>query len=288
MDNEKLNDKVEVKPKKSRLNKILSIPGIEDAIATVQDYALEKAVFRTIDEGARGEFGDELKAMLESDNKDSTTLFLEQEEIENAIWDSHEEILLGIAALAGSKIAELWGLSESAGKLISLVVFEDEIEWGKRIEDLHTRHIILVSTEDVGDYREFPERSKEIIKQGFIVRASDRIPKGRIFLDVTQATNDRLHSAYKAIEMCRRILKIKHDDLRAGAPKSFDTDKAFEVDQLVKTGKSNVSIAKQLGFRIYKDYYNKDTPSRSFFKYKKLGKEIAKKLESLECYLSDI
>ena len=200
---------------KSRLNKILSQPGIEDAIITTQDYAFERAIFKTIEQGARGDFGRKLKALVKSEEKDAIDRFLEHEEVDLAIWDNYEDFLIELAFDAGLKIAELWELSESAGKLISLVIYHDRRDWEAKVEDFYTRLVMLVSTKDVENNEDFIKRSREIEKQGFTVSASEHVSKGRIFLDVTEVTNQRLRSIYKAIELCRQILKIKQPSLHA-------------------------------------------------------------------------
>jgi len=141
MNNEQPDDIEKSSCGKSRLKKILSQPGIEDAIAAVQDYALEKAVFKTIDEGAKEEFGDELKAILESDDKDSIDCFLEYEQVDLAISENYEDFLITFAVEAGPIIAKLWGLSESAGKLISLATY-DKREWEAKVEDFYTRPVM--------------------------------------------------------------------------------------------------------------------------------------------------
>ena len=58
---------------------------------------------------------------------------------------------------------------------------------------------MLVNTEDLENNKEFLKRSREIEKQGFTVSPWERVPKGRIFLDVTEITNQRTRSIYKAI-----------------------------------------------------------------------------------------
>lgn len=268
---------------KSRLNKILSQPGVQDAIDLTQDYAFERAVFEVIEQGARGEFGDKLKALIESEEKDSIDRFLEHKSVDLAISENYVDFLLAFAIKAGPKIAELWGLSESAGELISSVIYAGK-DWKAELEYFYARLVMLVSVKDVENDKDFTRRCREIEKQGFIVGASEHIPKGRIFLDVTEITNQRLRSIYKAIELCRQILNVKHEDLRAGAPKSFDIEKALEAYFLKRMGKSHMEIARQLGFKPYENAYLEDTAPH-LYKYLKLGKEIDERLGTLESYL---
>jgi hypothetical protein len=271
---------------KSRLKKILSQPGIQDAIDLTQDYASERAVFEAIEQGARGEFGDELKALCESEEADSTDRFLEQESVDLAISENYEYFLMPLAVEAGPKIADLWELSESAGKLISLAIY-DERDWEAEVEDVYARPVLLVSTKDVENNRNFTRCYREIEKQGFIVGASDHIPKGRIFLDVTEITSQRLRFIYKAVKHCRQVLNIKQKDIRAGSPKFLDGEKALEADLLKKQGKSHIEIAKKLGFKIYRNDYDQDAAPQ-LYKYKKLGKALGERLNTLEKYLKSL
>lgn len=271
---------------KSRLNKILSQPGVQGAIDLTQDYAFERAVFEAIEQGARGEFGDKLKALIESEEKDSIDRFLEYKMAALAISENYVDFLLAFAVEAGPKIADLWGLSESAGKLISLIIYAGT-DWETKPEHFYAPLVMLVSTKDVESNEDFTRRYREVEKQGFIVGASDRIPKGRIFLDVTEITNQRLRSIYKAIKLCRQIHNIKHEDLRTGAPKSLDINKALEADFLKRMGKSHKRIARQLGFKTYRNAYLKVTAPH-LYRYLKLGKEIDERLGTLENYLKSL
>jgi hypothetical protein len=160
------------------------------------------------------------------------------------------------------------------------------MDWKTKTEDLYTPLTMLVSTKDLENNKYFAKCYRELEEQGIKVHYSDHIPKGKIYLDVTETTNQRLRSVYRAIKLCRQILKIKHEDLRVGAPKSFDTGKALEADLLKRMGKSNKEIARQLGFKIYYDL-----PQGTFshlYKYVKRGKEIDKRLGNLESYLSNL
>ena len=92
----------------------------------------------------------------------------------------------------------------------------------------------------------------------------------------------------KKVELCKEILEIKYKDIRPGAPKSFDVNRALQINLLQRKGKTNLETAKATGFKIYKNDYNNDIASRSYYKYKRLGEKIDKKLEALEEYLEGL
>ena len=84
----------------------------------------------------------------------------------------------------------------------------------------------------------------------------------------------------------RKSLGVQKEDLREGAPETFDTTKALKCTELADSGKSNKTIARELNFSIY----TRDNPSGNyplFRKYLKKGLEIREKLSALENFLDD-
>jgi len=290
MDNEQLDNQDKRNTGKSRLDKILAQPGIHEAMDLVRYRAWQCALDETIEQGARGELGDELKAILESplksDEDDPLDNFMKHKLVGAIISDSFDELLEELAPEAGGKIADLWGLSKSAAELISRVIYAEEYTEIVRQKGVHAPLTLLLSKKDLENNKTFAEHYHEFEEQGIEVLYLDHIPKGRIYLDVTELTNQQLRSVYKAIVLCRKYIGIKHEDLRVGAPKSFDTNKALEADLLRRTGISKKEIVKRLGFKVYYDLPQGNFPH--LYKYLKLGKQIDGRLGNLESYLSNL
>ncbi len=270
---------------KSKVDKVLSQPGIRQTIDLVQQYALENAIDQTIEQGFEGEFGDEPKAILESDERNAIELFSSYKGISSYISDSYLEILECLASEAGDRIADLWNLSESAADIITKAIYPGEDAEVSRKMEFCAPVILLFNRSDLENNQNFAKRHRELEEWGITVYCSDEIPKGRIYLDVTELTTQQLRSVYKDIKVCRDILNIKHEDLRTGAPKSFDVNRALKIHLLKRMGKTNIVAAKETGFNIDKNCYDDDIPPRVFYKYKNLGEVISKRLESLEKYL---
>lgn len=286
MDNEQADNQEKCSGKKSRLDKILVLPGIHEAINLTRNYAWECAINEAIEQGNRGELGDKLKAILESNEEDSLDQFMKHRLVTGSISENLDELLEEFSLEASTKIAELWGFSQNTGELISRVIYSG-MDWkNTKREELYTPITLLLSESDLENNQTFAERYHELEEQGITVCYSDHIPKGRIYFDVTELTNQHLRSIYKSIELCRKFLGIKHEDLRAGAPKSFDTSKALETYLLKRMGKSNKDIARQLGFEIY--YAIPQGTFSHMYKYLKLGKQIDGRLRNLESYLSHL
>lgn len=286
MDNEQADNQEKCSGKKNKLDKILVLPGIHEAINLTRNYAWEYAINEAIEQGNRGEFGDKLKAILESNEEDSLDQFMKHKLVTGSISENLDELLEEFSLEASTKIAELWGLSQNTGELISRVIYSGMDLKNTKREELYTPITLLLSENDLENNQTFAERYHELEEQGITVCYSEHIPKGRIYLDVTELTSKQLRSVYKSIELCRDILGIKHEDLRSGAPKSFDTSKALKTYLLKRMGKSNIDIARQLGFEIYYDI-----PQGTFshmYKYLKLGKQIDGRLRNLESHLSNL
>jgi len=132
----------------------------------------------------------------------------------------------------------------------------------------------------------FPLKVNDLNCRGAIVTSRKGMLQNHIYLDVTYLPYDVLHMAYRSISSLRKSFGRPKEDLREGAPETFDTTKALKCVELVNAGKSSKETARELGFHIY----TVDNPSGNyplFRKYLKKGREIRKKLNALESFLND-
>ena len=127
--------------KPNGVDKLLSFPGITQAIALVKGHAHFLAVEETMDAAARGELGDELRELLNDDRDDALDRFFETDLVQSCIAESEDEFLEELAIRAGPKIAELWELSEVAGGRLAELIYwgnyevsgfhvNEEVVWG--------------------------------------------------------------------------------------------------------------------------------------------------------------
>jgi len=216
------------------------------------------------------------------------------------------------------KIAELWGLSESAEKVLirkwveverrevegkgfsylkllgleNEEVGEGEEELGRVIatyvpreaEDLKIEILLGEEEDHAHDLKRLRSKLK---KTKASVSESREVKKEHIYLDVTELDYKTFCGAYKAIQMCRSELGLNKRDMKRGAPESIDETRALLAAEGERRGLSRKEIAELLDFKIY----DEDNPSGSFpllHKYIKAGKEIADKLDKLEKYLQEI
>jgi len=112
--------------KGSGMDKLLSFPGIKEAIALVKEHAFFLAMDETLGAAIKGELGDDLRQLLNEESYGALDKFFQNEFVESFMADTEDEILEGLAIEAGPKIAELWELSELAGERLSEFIY-----WGE-------------------------------------------------------------------------------------------------------------------------------------------------------------
>jgi hypothetical protein len=274
------------KQKKYSGDKLRLIPGISEAIDLIREHAFTRAIFEAIDVGTNGELGDKARDVISKDTAGATDDFLGLKIVESYIDDAYDGWLELFAFKAGPKIAELWGLSETAGQRLAVLIY-----WGEQVLTLGEAAlfplVLLVNAKDDHDTEILERHEREFGDRSSIVISPNKIQKGHIYLDVTELTYSKFRSAYSAIDLCREYLCIKKKDLKAGAPNKIDTQKALDALYLKYSHKSSKDIAKQLGFKVY----SVDNPSGSYpllHKYLKIGKDLEERLYKLDKFLSSI
>jgi hypothetical protein len=265
------------KPSKSMLKKVLQVPGISQAIELVEQYSYIFAFIEIMDLAESGEFGDDIRRVVVSQNDDSFNRILQDSVVSSYFADSKDECLEDLSLEAGSKIAELWNLTKAAGDALAFWIFLP-------YESEATRPIYLILSKPVTE--EFVRLRSRLLAENVYLDLTGAMKTNRIYLDVTELTHSELRAAYKAISFCRSKLGMDKQDLREGAPSTIDSEKAILAAQLVAKGVTRKKAARECGFKIY----TKDNPSGSyplFRKYEKLGKEIEEKLAKLEEFLCE-
>lgn len=109
----------------------------------------------------------------------------------------------------------------------------------------------------------------------------------RLYLDVTDLTNQEIRDAYPTIEVWRRHLELRKRDIRTGRPCGTSTRRALEVVAMANAGIPIKQIARNMGFKVY----TSDNPSGSYplaRKYLKIGRDIQSQLGSLKTYLENL
>jgi hypothetical protein len=265
------------KPSKSMLKKVLQIPGIYQAADLVRQYAYLFAFNEIIDLAERGEFGDDIRRVVVSQNDDSVDRILKDSNVRSHFADSKDEWLEDLSLEAGPKIAELWNLTNAAGDALAFWIY-----WPHESET--TRPICLILSNPITE--DIVKLESSLFAKNVYIKLVDAVKSNHIYLDVTELTYSELRAAYKAVIFCRRQLGMDRQDLREGAPSTIDIKKAIRVANLVAKGMPRKQAARECGFKIY----TRDNPSGSyplFRKYEKLGKDIEQKLDSLEEFLCE-
>lgn len=266
------------KKPKNFARRLLSIPGIKEAIGLVKLEARKRATKGALEEGEKDKFGEEFRHSLSENPSEGHDKFLSDDVIKSHIDDSAAELLDTLAIKASPKIAELWGLSEIAEDLLI-----DMIYWGN--DDLYTtpfKFVIKSSNSKLSNGILKGPLEPRIMNA--LVGNTRAMQNGHIFLDITYLSYENLRSAYRSVLLMRERLGIECQDLREGAPESIDTQKALNCVDLADLGYTHKEIAKELGFPVSYD----DNPGGSYpllRKYLKRGREISKKLEVLESFL---
>jgi hypothetical protein len=269
--------------KPNGVDKLLSFPGITQAISLVKGHAHCLAVEETMDAAARGELGEKLREMVDSDSLDAIDRVSEDEVASSFMAQTEDEILEDLATEAGPKIAELWDLSEPAGERLS-----DFTYWGSIVDAHGTApywlpYVLVVKTRKREAVDTLRATHTEFLRRHAVVTSPEGIKDGHVYLDVTYLPYRALPLAYGALLYCREQLGIEKKDLREGARPSMDGEMALKCAELERE-KGAKKAAIELGFRIYRD----DNPSGSyplFRKYLNEGRRIERLLGILDEFL---
>jgi len=272
--------------KGSGIDKLLSFPGIKEAIALVKERAFFLAMDEALDTAIKGELGDDLRQLLTEGSDKALDKFFQNGSVESFIADTEDELLEDLAIKAGPKIAELWELSEPAGERLTEFIY-----WGKNshldIEQPYWLPLVLVVNAKKPEAMcTLRKKYIEFLRRNAVVVPPEGMQDGHIYLDVTYLPYQALPLAYRAVLFCREQLEIQKQDLREGALPSADAEKALKCVALQRS-KGTKEAAKELGFRIYVS----DNPSGSyplFRKYLRLGYLIKRKLDMLDVFLSSL
>jgi hypothetical protein len=263
-------DKKRNKQNQNDIDKILAIPGVKEAIKMVRRCALK---------GAREDAW--VRHFLRRlPDEDATKLVLDNSMVD---YDLSDELLESLACKSGPKIAELWNLSERAGDKLAEIIY-----WSEDVSQTVTppgKRSYLFPFDLVINIKD-PKIVNDLNCRGAIVTSRKGMLPNHIYLDVTYLPYDVLHIAYRSIISLRKSLGVQKEDLREGAPETFDTTKALKCAELADSGKSKKTIARELNFYIY----TRDNPSGTyplFRKYLKKGLEIREKLNALGNFLDD-
>lgn len=272
--------------KSSRIRKLLSLPGIREAMELVKEHALFLAIDDVVDAAMRGELGDDLRELVGEDSDGILDEFLENDLVQSYASDSEDAFLQELALVAGPKIAELWELSEVAGRRLAELIY-----WGTELwlytDELYWLPFVLIMQEKDADQGCTLASKQAGFRQRHVVIVPPECAQpGHIYLDVTYLQRESLLLAYRAVLFCRDQLQIRPQDLREGAPPSIDGAKALRAaaSQREKGGKK---AAKELGFRIY----TRDNRAGSyplFRKYARVGHVLNRRLSALEEFLFSV
>jgi len=267
----------------SGLDKLLSFPGITEAIALVRAHARGLAAEETIDAAAKGELGDELRELANQDPPEAIDRTLEHEAAQSFMEETEDAILDALSLEAGPKIAELWQLSEPAGDRLSELAYWGEL-LGAYVSEPHWHPFVLViNTRKPEAVAALHARHDELWRRHAIAAPPESMQEEHVYLDVTYLPYRALSQAYEAVLCCRETLGIQAQDLREGAPPSVDGKKALKCAQLQRS-KGSKEAARELGFRIY----TRDNRSGSypqFRKYSRIGCLIERRLSTLDAFL---
>jgi hypothetical protein len=269
--------------KPSGVDKLLSFPGITQAIALVKGHAYSLAVEETVDAAARGELGDKLRRLAAGKSLDAIDRILKDEVAQSFIEETADAILEELALEAGPKIAELWELSEPAGERLSEFMY-----WGRTLgthatEPYWLPYVLVVDARKPKAVDTLRKTYTEFLRRHAVVTSPEGMKEGHIYLDVTYLPYRALPFAYRALLYCREKLGIQKEDLREGALPSTDGELALKCVELERS-KGAKEAARELGFRIY----TSDNPSGSyplFRKYCKTGHLMERRLAILDEFL---
>ena len=269
--------------KPNGVDKLLSFPGVTEAIALVKEHAYSLAVEETIDAAAGGELGDELRKLANYDSLDAIDRVLEDEVALSLMAETEDAILEDLALEAGPKIAELWELSEPAGERLSEFIYWGETLGTRAAQPYWFPSVLVINTRKPEAVATLHATYTEFHRRNAVVVPPEGMKDDHVYLDVTYLPYKALSLAYGAVLYCREKLGIQKQDLREGALPSVDGETALRCAELQRS-KGAKEAARDLGFRIY----TSDNPSGSyplFRKYSKMGRLIERRLAILDEFL---
>jgi hypothetical protein len=270
-----------VKP--GAVDKLLSFPGIAQAIALVKGHAYSLAVEEALDAAARGELGNKLRKLAATESLDAIDRILRDEAAQSFIDETADANLEELAADAGPKIAGLWELSEPAGERLA-----DFMYWGSIVDNYGKEpywlpYVLVVRTgkREVADA--LRATYAEFLRRHAVVMSPEGMKEDHVYLDVTYLPYRALSSAYAALLLCREKLGLQKQDLREGALPSVDGEMALKCAELERV-KGAKKAARELGFRIYTSD-NRSGSYPLFRKYCKTGRLMERRLAALDEFL---
>lgn len=270
----------------SGVDKLLSLPGIKEAIELVKEHALCLAMDEALDVASKGELGDDLRELASEDSVEALDRFWQNEVVAFFVADSGDGWSEELAIEAGPKIAELWKLSELAGPRLA-----DLIYWGTNPYLYNERPhwlpvVLVVKAKEAEQVHALLSRRTGFGQKNAVIVPPEGMKDGHIYLDVTYLPYQALLLAYRAVLYSRKQLQIQTEDLREGAPSSIDGGRALRAVALQRS-KGSKETARELGFRIY----SSDNPGGSyplFRKYAKVGHVLEQRLGALDTFLSSL
>jgi hypothetical protein len=275
----------EGKPRKSSEEKLLALPGLSDAIELVEEHAWVRASIDAIVAGKKGQLGDKARHLIIKATPEAENEFFDLGVVEAYCEESFDAYLEYLSTQAGPKIAELWGLSETAGQYLPQLIYWRRYSLQKHNVDFTPILLISAETEKYADI--LRDIGRECRGKRIELISSAHIQSGHIYLDVTELPRDFFRQAYSAINLLRKYLGIQKNDLQAGTPRTMDAGRALEAIHLKNIGEPSKNIATQLGFKVY----TQDVRSGSYpllLKYLKLGRELEEKLAKLDKFLTRV
>lgn len=246
-----------------RVAKLLAIAGIREAIRLVREHAWTRSCEDVISMPSAGEDGEyREKLMHYIDTGDDPDGFARA-----FFADSIAEWEEDLAPYAAEKIAGLWGLSASQTL---------------RLSNLMAMHFVSPEAlQLIWTGRTTPHAFSNTA----VASLAPKTKANRLYLDVTELTNDEIRTACHTIARFRRELGISAPGTKPGRPRGVDTQRALQVASLARAGVPLKKIAVDHGFKVY----TTDNPSGSYplaRKYLNLGKKLSELLDLLDDYLT--
>jgi hypothetical protein len=257
---------MEKPPKSPKLSKVWSVPGVLEAVDLIEEFPFVFACDELIGASEKGELGEEAMKLANSDSSEALDQLLNLDEVRGRLGDLEDQWLEDLAAIAGPLIADIWGLSESAGHTVAEWVYFRVAEDRKR-----PYQMVLDNGGSEQPVRS-PNHKSIVFKQ---------IRENRLYLDVTDLSYTQLVDAFEHISTYRKFIGMNWAEMREGRPNSFNVEKALAVYQDKLLGMPTKNIAIKYGFKIYKG----DNPAGSYpllRRYLKEGKAVNDRLVMLE------
>jgi hypothetical protein len=254
----KTGDRQRKTGKPNGVDKLLSFPGITQAISLVKSHAYYLAMEETMDAAARGKLGAKLRKLATSKSLDAIDRVSENEIAQSFIEETADAILEELALEAGLKIAELWELSEPAGERLSEFMYWGSIVDAHGTEPYWLPYVLVVKTTKREAVNTLRTTYTEFLRRHAVVTSPGGMKDGHVYLDVT-------YLPYRALRF------------------AVDGETALKCVKILRN-KGAKEAARELGFRIY----TSDNPSGSyplFRKYLRIGHTIERRLAVLDEFL---